>query len=245
MTTPGRAFDNVLPDFEQRVVETVIAMAEEVGWENVRLRVVAERLDIPLSEIASHFRDLDAVANAWFRRARERMLDPVPPEFGALPARQRLETLLLRWFDATSKHRRVSVQMLTGKLWPFHPHHWAPLIFDLSRTILWLRDAGALEAGSPRRELEEVGLTWLFLLTLLVWANDESEGQARTRRFLQRRLADADALMTLMFGRQPSTDVKGLKSRARKPRKRAHGHLPKSPEARKHVRRIDRRRRRE
>lgn len=62
MTTPGRAFDNVLPDFEQRVVETVIAMAEEVGWENVRLRVVAERLDIPLSEIASHFRDLDAVA---------------------------------------------------------------------------------------------------------------------------------------------------------------------------------------
>lgn len=208
MTTPGDPYHNVIPDFEQRVVETVIAMAEEAGWENVRLRVVAERLDIPLAEIASHFRDLDAVANAWFQRARERMLDPVPPEFRALPARQRLETLLLRCFDAISKHRRVSVQMLTGKLWPFHPHHWVPLIFDLSRTILWLRDAAALDAGSPRRELEEVGLTWLFLLTLLVWANDESDGQARTRRFLQRRLADADALMTLLFGPQPPRDVR-------------------------------------
>ena len=203
MTTPGRAFDNVIPDLEQRVVETVIAMAEEAGWENVRLRVVAERLHVPMAEIAAKFRDLDAVANAWFRLARQRMLDPVPPEFGALPARERLETLLLRWFDATSKHRRVSVRMLTGKLWPFHPHHLAPLIFDL-----WLRDAAALDAGSPRRELEEVGLTWLFLLTLLVWANDESEGQARTRRFLQRRLADADALMTLLFGPRPSTDVR-------------------------------------
>ena len=130
-----------------------------------------------------------------------------PPGFAGLPARQRLETLLLRWFDVTSAHRRVSVQMLAAKLWPFHPHHWAPLIFNLSRTILWLRDAAALDAGSPRRELEEVGLTWLFLLTLLVWAGDESEGQARTRRFLRRRLADADVLMALLFGPQPSTNA--------------------------------------
>ena len=113
-----------------------------------------------------------------------------------------METLLLRWFDATSAHRRVSVQMLTAKLWPFHPHHWVPPIFNLSRTILWLRDAAALDAGSPRRELEEVGLTWLFLLTLL---GDKSEGQARTRRFLRKCLADADVLMTLLFGAQPST----------------------------------------
>jgi hypothetical protein len=89
-----------------------------------------------------------------------------------LPARQRLETLLLRWFDALSAHWRVSVQMLTAKLWLFHPHHWVPLIFNLSRAVLWLRDSAALDAGSPWRELEEVGLTWLFLLTLLVWAGD-------------------------------------------------------------------------
>jgi AcrR family transcriptional regulator len=204
MATRRGISDNILPDFEQRMVDATIALAEEVGWENVRLRIVAERLDVPLAEVASRFRDLDAVANAWFRLARERMLDPIPPDFGALPARQRLETLLLRWFDATSTHRRVSVQMLASKLWPFHPHHWVPLIFDLSRTILWLRDAAALDARRPRRELEEVGLTWLFLLTLLVWAADDTEGQVRTRRFLRRRLADADALMTLLFGRQPS-----------------------------------------
>src|SRR5512132_2324878 len=174
----------------ERIVDAAITLAEEVGWENGRLRVVAERLGLSLAEISGHFRDLDAVADAWFARAR-----------------QRLETLLLRWFDATSAHRRVSVQMLAGKLWPFHPHHWVPLVFNLSRTILWLRDAAALDAGSPRRELEEVGLTWLFLLTLLVWAGDKSEGQARTRRFLRRRLADADVLMSLLFGPQPSTNA--------------------------------------
>ena len=199
--------ENIQEHREDRIVDAAIAVAEEVGWEDVRLRVVAERLGMSLAEVSEHFRDLDAVADAWFARARQEMLRPVSPEFAGLPARQRLETLLLRWFDATSAHRRVSVQMLAGKLWPFHPHHWAPLIFNLSRTILWLRDAAALDAGSPRRELEEVGLTWLFLLTLLVWADDESEGQARTRRFLRRRLADADVLMALLFGPEPSTNA--------------------------------------
>ena len=199
--------DNIHEHREDRIVDAAIALAEEVGWEDVRLRVVAERLGMSLAEVSEHFRDLDAVADAWFARARQAMLGPAPPEFMGLPARQRLETLLLRWFDAASAHRRVSVQMLAGKLWPFHPHHWAPLIFNLSRTILWLRDAAALDAGSPRRELEEVGLTWLFLLTLLVWAGDESEGQARTPRFLRRRLADADVLMALLFGPEPSTNA--------------------------------------
>lgn len=205
--TRKRTSENDSTGLEERVVDAVITLAEEVGWENVRLRIAAERLDVSLAEIGSRFRDLDVVADAWFARARQAMLAPVPPEFASLPARQRLETLLLRWFDATSTHRRISVQMLAGKLWPFHPHHWVPLIFNLSRTILWLRDAAALDARSPRRELEEVGLTWLFLFTLFVWAGDESEGQARTRRFLQRRLADADVLMTLLFGPQPSTDA--------------------------------------
>ena len=85
MTTHESTRDNSLPDLEDRVVDAAIAMAEEVGWENVRLRIVAERLDIPLADLASHFRDLDAVANAWFRRARQQMLDPVPPEFGVCP----------------------------------------------------------------------------------------------------------------------------------------------------------------
>lgn len=199
--------ENIQEHREDRIVDAAIALAEEVGWEDVRLRVVAERLGLSLAEISAYFRDLDAVADAWFARARQEMLRPVSPGFAGLPARQRLETLLLRWFDVTSAHRRVSVQMLVAKLWPFHPHHWAPLIFNLSRTILWLRDAAAFDAGSPRRELEEVGLTWLFLLTLLVWAGDESEGQARTRRFLRRRLADADVLMALLFGPEPSTNA--------------------------------------
>ena len=107
---------------------------------------------------------------------------------------------MLRWFDALTPHRRVTAEMLAAKMWVFHPHHYVPMVFSLSRLIQWLRDAAGLDAAGRRRQLEESGLTVLFLATLAVWCRDESEGQERTKAFLRRRLERADAVMTRLFG---------------------------------------------
>jgi AcrR family transcriptional regulator len=198
MIEPESVTDATLSD---RIVDTAIALAEEVGWDGVRLRLVADRLGVPLEEVGACFPDLDGVADAWFARAWQAMLAPPPDDFAEWPERERIKVLLERWFGALAPHRRVTVQMLQIKLWPFHPHHWVPMIFNLSRTVLWLRDAAALDAGGPRQALEEVGLTWLFVLTLAVWAMDDTTDQARTARFLDRRLNDAETAMRFLFGR--------------------------------------------
>ncbi|MCP4330640.1 MAG: hypothetical protein GY791_19780 [Alphaproteobacteria bacterium] len=182
-----------------RVVDETLALAEEAGWEGVRLRLVAERCGVGLPEILAHYRDIDAVADAWFGRAWAAMTAPQRVGFAALPARERLALVLTRWFDALAPHREVSVEMIRAKIYPSHPHHWVPLIFNLSRTIHWLRDAAGLDATGRRREIEEVGLTLLFLATLAVWARDDSAGQERTREFLRRRLAMADAAMARLY----------------------------------------------
>lgn len=171
-----------------RIVDAALAMAEESGWEGVRLRVVAERLEVPLTEVLARFRDLDAVVDSWFRRAWEAMLAETPEGFGERPAGERVEIQLMRWFDALAAHRRVTGQMLRAKVYPSHPHHWVPLIFNLSRTIQWLRDAAGLDVGGLRRQVEEVWLTGLFLAALRVWLGDETPEQRRTREFLRRRL---------------------------------------------------------
>ncbi len=185
---------------DQRIVDAALELAEEAGWDRLRLRAVAARLDVPLAAVLVHYRDLDAVADAWFRRAWSAML-AVPPEgFAALPARERLHLAMMRWFDALAPHREVTGQILAAKLYPAHPHHWVPLVFNLSRSIHWLREAALLDAVGRRRQMEEVGLTWLFLMTLAVWLRDETPGQARTREVLRRRLADADRAMVRVWG---------------------------------------------
>ena len=105
-----------------------------------------------------------------------------------------------RWFDARAPGRRVTAGMLSAKLWVFHPHHYVPMVFNLSRLIQGLRDLAGLDAGGRRKQIEETGLTVLFLATLAVWCRDETEGQERTKAFLGRRLEKADAVMARLFG---------------------------------------------
>jgi AcrR family transcriptional regulator len=186
---------------DQRILDAALDLAEESGWESVRLRQVAERLGVPLTDVLARYRDLDAVADAWFRRAWAAMLAAPPEGFAARPARERLHLVIMRWFDALAGHREVTGQILAAKLYPAHPHHWVPLIFNLSRSIHWLREAALLDARGRRRQLEEVGLTALFLMTLAVWLGDGSPDQARTRAFLRHRLDHADRLMVRAWGK--------------------------------------------
>ncbi len=52
----------------------------------------------------------------------------------------------------------------------------------------------------------------LFLAALAVWLGDETPGQEHTRRFLERRLAEADRGMARLFGgHYPSSDPDAAK----------------------------------
>jgi DNA-binding transcriptional regulator YbjK len=186
----------------ERVVQEAIRQAEATGWEAVRLTEVAARLDLPMAEVLEEFRDLDAVADAWFLRGWQVMLAEKPEGFARWSERERLAHSLLAWFGAFSGHRGVTVEMLRAKAHLPHLHTWVPMIFDLSRTIQWWREAACLGAryGTRRAQLEEIGLTTLFVATLAVWANDESVSQTTTRDFLERRLAQGDRLMRFLPG---------------------------------------------
>lgn len=186
----------------ERIVEEAVRQAEVLGWEGVRLTEVAARLEVPVSRVLVEYRDLDAVANAWFARGWRAMLDDKPEDFSHWPERARLEHCLLAWFDAFAGHRRVTVEMLRTKAHLPHLHTWVPMAFDLSRTIQWLREAAGLEAryGTRRAQVEEVALTALFLATLAVWARDHSEGQTRTRHFLEKQLSRGDGWMKWLPG---------------------------------------------
>ena len=189
------------PETAARIVDATIRLAEEVGWGDVRLHEIADRLGLPLVEVSAHFQDLDAVADAWFARARDAALAVDGPELAARPAPDRLFLVMMRWFDAVGAHRGVARQILAEKLfYPSHPHHWVPMPFHLSRLMHWFLDAARIRGTGRMRQMEEIGLTAIFLATLAVWAGDDTPAQERTRRFLRTRLDRADRLMALVWG---------------------------------------------
>jgi AcrR family transcriptional regulator len=175
-------------DISALVVEAALAIAEEAGWEQVRLHALAERTGVPLPEIGRRFRDVDAVGNAWFAQARDALLSVTAEAVANLPPDERLALAFSRWLDHLAPHRRVARDILRYKLHPPHLHHWVPLVFDLSRLVHDLLDAGRVPGAGRLRQAQEIGLTLIVLLTLREWLGDASPGQERSKRRLRERL---------------------------------------------------------
>jgi ubiquinone biosynthesis protein COQ9 len=184
-------------DPAERILHAVLSDAEAAGWHAVRLHRTAEALGLPLTELYRHYQDADAVAEAWLSVADQAMLAAASvPGFARRPARDRLERTLLAWLNALAAYPRATRDLLLGKLYPGHPHHLAALVFRLSRTVQWWREAAQLDAPPPRRQLEEMALTSLFIAAVARWGSDRSSGHERTRLFVAASLRLADALAT-------------------------------------------------
>jgi ubiquinone biosynthesis protein COQ9 len=188
-----------------RIIDTALALAEQRSWEAMRLRDVAVAVGITLDDIRHDFREKEDLVDAWFDRADQAMLKAAEqPGFLSLPTRERLHRLIMTWLGALAPHRRVTRQMILGKLEPGHIHIQIPAIMRISRTVQWMREAAHRDPVYLRRALEEIGLTTIYLMTFGYWLQDDSPGSIRTREFLERRLAMAETLSHWVFGWIPS-----------------------------------------
>jgi AcrR family transcriptional regulator len=174
---------------KERIVDAALALADERTWERVRLHDVAARLGVTLVDIGRHFREKEEITDAWFDRADRAMFAAAGnPAMAALSARERFAELLMTWLGALAPHRRVTRQMLAGKLEFGHVHYQFAGLLRISRTVQWLREGAGLDDPLPWRALEESALTSIYLATVVHWLNDDTEGSAATRAFLDRLL---------------------------------------------------------
>ena len=79
---------------------------EKGSWSAVRLHDVADRLSVP-TPILDEYRDLDAVADAWFLRGLKAMVGPKPADFLDQPEWRRIEICMLAWFDKLDTSKKT------------------------------------------------------------------------------------------------------------------------------------------
>lgn len=172
-----------------RILDTALQLADVCGWERLHLFEVAAVLDTGLDDIARHYRDKDALVEAWFDRADLAMLAHADSaDLAALNAEQRLENRLLAWLDSLAPHRAVSGQMLLYKLEPGHIHLQVLGLMRISRTVQWWREAAGRETLHLRRIAEESLLTGVYLRSFVHWLRHPGEDPADFRAYLRRQL---------------------------------------------------------
>ncbi len=84
---------------DSRILDAALEMATgETGWYDLSLVDLARRCGVPVNGVRRYYADTNAIANAWFSRALEAMLAPMPEGFEAWPIKERLEFVIWRWF---------------------------------------------------------------------------------------------------------------------------------------------------
>ncbi|MGD8587557.1 MAG: TetR/AcrR family transcriptional regulator [Chromatiales bacterium] len=190
------------------IVDAAIDLAETRDWESIRLHEVATRLGISLDDIRAEFSEKDQVVDAWFDRADHAMLtDAADSAARELSCQQRLHRALMAWLNALASHRKVTRQMLLGKLEPGHIHIQIPGLMRISRTVQWLREAAGYDAGFPKRAVEETVHTGIYLTTFSYWMFDDSLHSERTAQFLQNQLQRADFIFKCRHDRASVKDA--------------------------------------
>lgn len=188
-------------ELARHIVDTALVLANRHSWETIRLHEVAEAAGIGLEDIRRHFREKDALIDAWFDRADAAMLgDAASVDFMRLPVRQRLERALLTWLGTLQPYRRVTREMILAKCEPGHVHVQFPAVMRISRTVQWLREAAGVKDAFVHRALAETVLTGIYLAVFTRWLNDDSAESAQTRRLLSKLLGQAEWMARTLPG---------------------------------------------
>lgn len=178
----------------ESVLDAALDLAARDGWDAVHLHDVAHALDVPLGDLHRLFEGKDAVGEALFDRADRALLQCCEsPDWLDVPVRERLERAIWAWLAALAPHRQAARAILRYRLQPEHVHLQVLGAKRVSRTVQWFREAARIRSTSWRREVEEAGLTAIYLAVFARWLFDDSPMQSSSQALLHRLLAAGEA----------------------------------------------------
>lgn len=129
-----------------------------------------------------------AMIDAWFAEVDQAMLAENPPEkLAALAVRDRITTLVEARLRILARDREALRRAIAILAMPLNLGRAARLGWRAA-DVMW-RAAGDT-AADFNHYTKRTLLAGIYSATLLVFLDDESEGQADTRAFLARRIAD-------------------------------------------------------
>jgi ubiquinone biosynthesis protein COQ9 len=179
--------DPTLDEMHAALARELPAHAAFDGWSDAALASAAATLGIDPGHARLAWPDgAVAMIAGWYAAIDADLAAAFPPErIAGMKVRERIAALVLARLDLARPHREAARRALA--VLARHPLVAARLGWQAA-DVMW-RLAGDTATG-PDHYTKRLTLSGVYGATLLVWLDDDSEGEAETGAFLQRRLAD-------------------------------------------------------
>jgi len=178
------------------IIKAALALAAAGRWSRVSLRDIAEAADVSLAELHELYPSKTAIPRAYFDAIDAAVLKGSTGFEAEDSCRDRLFDVLMRRFDALSGDRDAIAAIVRAAC--RDPIAGLCLSAGLTRSMQWMLEAAGISGTGPRGRMTARGLAAVWLATARVWLRDDSEDSARTMAALNRNLACAERLATLL-----------------------------------------------
>jgi AcrR family transcriptional regulator len=173
-------------------------LAAEGRWESVGLRDIADAAGVSLAELHERYPSKLSIIRAWSESVDAQVLAATTALDPDDTPRDRLFDVLMRRFDAMKDHRDAIASLAAAGM--RDPLAGLCLSAGLMRSMRWMLEAAGIRAAGPRGRMLTRGLAAVWLATLRVWLNDDSEDMARTMAALDRNLGRAERVAGFLPG---------------------------------------------
>lgn len=203
-TGKGGARKTASKDLETRLIEAMLELAAQDGWQGVTLPAIAKGAGARLSELYPAWRSRVAVLAAFMRRVDRAVIET---DFAFAPedtARDRLFEVLMRRFDALQPHREAVQRIRAGMARDALAS--AATMCQLSCSMAWMLEAAQISPEGVTGKIKIAGLTGLWLRCMSVWVEDDSKDMSRTMAALDQGLARIDRWAEVAFRKRRPGD---------------------------------------
>lgn len=180
-------------DIPGRLVEAALALAAKRKWRDITLADIAAEGDLTLAQVLGAAGGKTEILSELARRIDAEVAKGTDLADLSQPARERLFDVMMRRFDAMAAHRDGIRGIVAGlRCDPVAAACAAPLAL---RSMAAMLECAGINSGGLVGLLRAKGLVAIYLATLKVWLDDDSEDLGPTMAALDKRLAGAERLM--------------------------------------------------
>ena len=180
------ADDMTLDELREALAALLPAHAVFDGWTEQTLAGAAAELGIPADRAALCFDGPVDMIDAWFAAIDRAMVAKLPPEkIARMKIRERIAALVLARLDAAAAHPDAMRRALSIMARPKNAPKAAKLGWRAADAMWRAAGDNSVDFAWYTKRMT---LAALYASTLMAWMDDDSEGFADTRGFLDRRI---------------------------------------------------------
>lgn len=172
-----------------RVIKAALDLAAERPWQNVVLRDIADRANVPLAEVRNDFAGKPAILAKFIRLVDDAVITKAPGRDPSQPARDRVFDVLMTRLEVLEPYK-AAIRSIAGA-----PGTGLAIAKNAMASQAWMLHAAGIGTDGPLGTARVAGLASIYSSLLRTWLDETDPAYPRTMAALDRRLKRGEAVL--------------------------------------------------